>query len=204
MMIKNLESKIKTSLIIAVVSIIGGIGVSVFSMIYAFNKVSEERKNIYVLDNGVPILVNRTNQDVNRLVEYKSHINLFHTLFFTLPPDDKFIKNNIEKSMYLIDESGITQYNNLKEKNFYNQIISSSLVLSIKTDSIDFNMKDKSFKYYGTQRIDRKTSFVKRSLITSGFLQDVPRTNGNPHGVIIKKWKTEINKDIKYETKRQF
>ena len=96
-MIKNLESKIKTSLIIAVVSIIGGIGVSVFSMVYAFNKVSEERKNIYVLDNGVPILVNRTNQEVNRLVEYKSHINLFHTLFFTLPPDDAFIKNNIEK-----------------------------------------------------------------------------------------------------------
>ncbi|MCG8226379.1 conjugative transposon protein TraK [Tenacibaculum finnmarkense] len=204
MIIKNIESRIRISLIVNALTVTFAFAVVVFSIIYSFNKIQEERKKIYVLDNGVPILVNRTNQDVNRNVEYKSHINMFHSLFFTLPPDDSFIKNNLKKSMYLIDESGIAQYNNLKEKNFYNQIISSSIVLSIKTDSLIFNIENKTFRYFGTQRIDRKTSVLKRSIVTSGVLKDTPRTINNPHGVIIQKWKTESNKDLKYETKKTF
>ncbi|MFL0095997.1 conjugative transposon protein TraK [Tenacibaculum maritimum] len=204
MIIKNIESKIKLSIIVSAMALIFSFGIVIFSFVYSFGKIQEERQKIYVLDNGVPILVNRTNQDVNRNVEYKSHINMFHTLFFTLPPDDNFIKNNLKKSMYLVDESGIAQYNNLKEKNFYNQIISSSLVLSIKADSLHFNIEDKSFRFFGTQRIDRKTSVLKRQLITSGILKDAPRTINNPHGVIIQKWKTEANKDLGYETKKNF
>lgn len=203
-LIKNIESRIKLSLIVSVLAILFSSFIAVFSIVYSFNKFQEERQKIYVLDNGVPILVNRTNQDVNRDVEYKSHINLFHSLFFTLPPDDNFIKNNLKKAMYLVDESGMSQYNNLKEKNYFNQIISSSIVLSIKADSLDFNIENKSFRYYGTQRIDRKTSVLKRQLITSGRLKDVPRTINNPHGVIIEKWKTEVNKDLGYETKKTF
>ena len=149
--------------------------------------------------------MNRTNQDVNRDVEYESHINLFHFLFFTLPPDDKYINNNIAKAMYLIDESGIRELNNLKEKNYFNQIISSSIVASIKTDSLVLNKEKMTFKYYATQRYDRKTSVLKRQLITSGRLKDVfPRTNNNPHGVMIENWKTEVNKDLSYETKKTF
>lgn len=203
-LIKNIESKIKLSLAVNVLTILSSTIITVFVITYAFTKIQEERKKIYVLDNGVPILVNRTNQNVNRGVEYKSHINLFHNLFFTLPPDDSFIKDNLKKAMYLVDESGISQYNNLKEKNYFNQIISSSIILSIKTDSIKFNKEKMSFRYYGTQRIDRKTSVLKRQLITSGKLKDVPRTINNPHGVMIEKWKTEVNKDLGYETKKTF
>ena len=44
----------------------------------------ESGKKIYVLDNDVPVLVKQTGTEVNLEVECKSHINLFHTLFFTL------------------------------------------------------------------------------------------------------------------------
>lgn len=204
MIIKNIESRIRLSLIVSITSILLGGVITIFSVVYAFQKISSERDKIYVLDNGVPLLVNRTNQSVNREVEYKSHVNMFHSLFFSLPPDDKFIQNNLKKAMYLVDESGITQYNNLKERNYYNQIISSSLVLSIQADSIHYFPKTQTFRYFGTQRIDRKTSVLKRKLITSGELTDVPRTENNPHGVMIKKWKTEVNKDLGYETKKSF
>jgi hypothetical protein len=43
---------------------------------------------------------------LNRPVEYKAQIELFHRLFFTLAPDDAYIKENIQKSLYLIDDSG--------------------------------------------------------------------------------------------------
>lgn len=203
MKIKNIEGKMRLSFFVALSSLIVSAVVVGFTVVWAFNFISQERQKIYVLDNGVPILVNRSNQLENRDVEYKSHINLYHSLFFTLPPDDDFIKSNLAKAMYLVDETGLKQYNNLKEKSFFNQIISSSSVLSIKSDSInvDENLK---FTYYGTQRIDRKTSIIKRQLITSGRLEEVPRTLNNPHGLIIKDWKTLQNNDISYETKREF
>lgn len=203
MKIKNIEQKIRLTFITAFGVFLISAGIVVFTIIWSFNKISEERQKIYVLDSGVPLLVNRTNQLENRDVEYKSHINVFHNLFFTLPPDDDFIKANLEKAMYMVDESGLKQYNNLKEKSYYNQIISSSTVLSIKTDSVKV-YNDKTFEFFGTQRLDRKTSILKRELVTTGQLKDVPRTLNNPHGLLITKWKTIKNKDSSYETKKQF
>ena len=56
-------------------------------------------------------------------VEAKSHVEMFHHYFFTLAPDDKYIKYTMEKAMYLIDETGLAQYNALKEKGFYGNIM---------------------------------------------------------------------------------
>ena len=44
-------------------------------------------------------------------------------IFFTLPPDDKYIRYTMEKAMYLVDETGLAQYNTLKEKGFYSNIL---------------------------------------------------------------------------------
>jgi len=203
MKLKNIESKIRLTMFVAIGSwVLTGAIVS-FTIIYAFQFIDSERDKIYVLDNGTPVLVNRVNVLDNREVEYKKHVELFHNLFFTLPPDDDFIKQNIDQAMYLVDESGLTQYNNLKENSYYNQIISSSSVLSILKDSVKYNPENKSFEYRGIQRIDRKTTVVKRELITTGFLKDVPRTINNPHGVIITKWKTKKNEDLSNERKKQ-
>ena len=32
---------------------------------------------------------------------------MFHHYFFTLPPDDKYIRYTMEKAMYLVDETGL-------------------------------------------------------------------------------------------------
>jgi conjugative transposon TraK protein len=143
--------------------------------------------------------------EANEEIEAKSHINMFHSLFFTLPPDDEFIKNNISKSMYLIDESGLKQYNNLKEQGFYNTILANSMFLTIKTDSIDMNLSEPmQFTYFGTQRIERQTSIIKRRIITSGYLRKVQRSDNNPHGIIITNWKTLKNEDIENRLKKIF
>ena len=64
-------------------------------------------------------------------VEAKSHVEMFHHYFFTLPPDDKYIRYTMEKAMYLVDETGLAQYNTLKEKGFYSNILGTSAVFSI-------------------------------------------------------------------------
>jgi conjugative transposon TraK protein len=204
MIIKNIEQKIKLGLIVSIGSFLTALIIAGSALYFARDLINQSRKQIYVLDGNVPVLVRQTSMDVNREVEYKSHVNLYHMLFFTLPPDDDFMKNNIEKSMYLIDESGLTEYNNLKEKGYYNAILASSASLSIQTDSVQLNLETMTFSFFGTQRIERETSILKRELITTGSIQDVPRSDNNPHGCLITNWKTVLNKDLETITKKRF
>jgi conjugative transposon TraK protein len=106
--------------------------------------------------------------------------------------------------MYLVDESGVQQYNDLKENGYFNSILSSSSVLTLTTDSIALNVPQKYFRYYGKLRIDRRSSTVIRSLITEGNLKDIPRSDNNPHGVLITNWKTLENKDLENVQKNTF
>ena len=207
MLLTDLEKKLKLAKSLTISSFVFCLLVIVAIGFFAFSLIQSERKNIYVLDAGVPLLVQRTDVEVNREVEAKGHVALFHSLFFTLPPDDHFIKSNIQQAMYLIDESGLKQYNNLKEQGYYNAILANSMALSIKTDSITLDMSNgevPSFVFYGTQRIERETSILKRRIITTGFLRSAPRTDNNPHGFLITNWKTLKNEDIENRPKKVF
>ena len=204
MIIKNIEQKVKLAKLLSILSFAFSFAIVILMMMFLSKQLSESRKSIYILDKDIPILAKQTDESVNRPVEYKAHVNVFHSLFFTLTPDNKYIEYQMKKAMYLIDESGIQQYNNLKEKGLFNQILSSSAVLTIQTDSIFLDVPSKFFRYYGKQRIERKSSIVVRSLITEGYLKDVPRSQNNPHGVLIERWKTVENKDLKNEVKNNF
>ena len=185
MVIKNLENKIKLVLIICCLFLTGCIVISVSSLFVAKGMVDDAQKKIYVLDGNVPVLVQRTTMDETLDVEAKSHVELFHHLFFTLAPDDKYINYTMEKAMYLVDESGLAQYNTLKERGLFQNIIGTSSVFSIFCDSITLNKDDMTFTYYGRQRIERRTNILYREIVTTGGLKRVPRTENNPHGLMI-------------------
>lgn len=204
MLIKNIESKIKLATFISLGSFFTSVAVVTIVCVYAFKQVQSSRENIYILDKNIPIMATQTSMALNRPAEYKAHVNLFHSIFFSLTPDDKFIEYQMKNAMYLIDESGALQYNNLKEKGYFNSILSSSSVLTIETDSINIDMENKHFVYYGKQKIDRRSSTVIRSLITEGNLKDIPRSENNAHGVLITNWKTIENKDLSNVQKNSF
>ena len=202
--LKKLENKIKLVLIITSLFLTGCVVISLGSLFVARGMVADAHKKIYVLDGTVPILVKQTTMDETFEVEAKSHVEMFHNLFFTLAPDDKYIDYTIKKAMYLIDESGLAQYNALKEKGFYNNIIGTSTICSIFCDSIKLDKQKMTFTYYGRQRIERRTSILMRQLITAGSLRRVPRTENNPHGFIIVGWRTLVNKDLSESQKTDF
>ena len=168
MVIKNLENKIKLVMIVSCLFMVGCIIISLGSIFTAKGMVDDAHKKVYVLDGNVPILVQRTTMDETLDVEAKSHVELFHHLFFTLAPDDKYINYTMEKAMYLVDETGLAQYNALKEKGFYNNIMGTSAVFSIFCDSIKFDKQQMTFTYYGRQRIERRTNILMRKLVTAG------------------------------------
>ena len=204
MIIKNIEAKVRLATFIAAGSFICAIILSAIAFSFSYRMVSDARKSIYILNNNVPLQASQTDMQMNRPAEYRAHIDLFHALFFSLTPDDKYIEYQLKKAMYLVDESGVQQYNNLKENGYFNSILSSSSVLTSQTDSIALDMPRHYFKYYGKLKIDRRSSTVVRSLVTEGYLKDIPRSDNNPHGVLITGWKTLENKDLEDVQKNTF
>ena len=204
MIVKNIEAKIRLATWVAMGSFLTSIILSAICCSYAYRQVSDARKSIYILSNGIPLQANQTDMQVNRPAEYRADIDLFHSLFFSLTPDDKYIEYQLKKAMYLVDESGADQVNNLKENGFFNSVLSSSSVITLQTDSISLDMAKRYFRYYGKLKIDRRSSTVIRSLITEGYLKDIPRSDNNPHGVLIVNWKTLENKDLENVQKNTF
>jgi conjugative transposon TraK protein len=196
MLIKSIEAKIRLATMAVVFSAVSSVLICCVFAVLAYQQVSAARRSVYILDNNVPILARQTDMQMNRPAEYKAHVDLFHSIFFSLTPDDKYIQYQMKKAMYLIDESGILQLNNLKEKGYFNSVLSSSSVLTLETDSILLDVPRKYFRFYGKLKIDRRSATLIRSLVTEGHLKDIPRSENNPHGLLITGWKTLENKDL--------
>ena len=54
------------------------------------------------------------------------------------------------------------------------------------------------------RRIERRSNILMRELVTAGQLKRVPRTENNPHGLLIVNWRTLLNKDIEQKTKSNY
>lgn len=197
-MIKNIEKKFKLSFGVAIGSVLISAVTIIIVLLKTYSFVEKQREKVYVLDNGIPLLLTQSEVQENRGVERYSHVNTFHKLFFTLPPDNVYIQENIKEAAYMADESIMFEYRSLQEKRFYSTLISTSTNMTIKTDSIVFNEKNGElvFDYYGVQRLDRRSSTLLRQIHTRGSLRDIQRSSNNPHGIIIEKWRTISNNDL--------
>jgi conjugative transposon TraK protein len=198
MLIQSLEQKTRLALMTVLLTVIGSVVICGLTVFYCTRLVAQERSQIYILDGDIPFLAERSMQEANFVMEAKAHIQLFHQYFFTLPPDDDYIKWSLGKALYMADGTAMKQKQAMEENGFYSDIISSSAVCTIKCDSIQFNEHERKFKYFGTQLIKRRSRDLKRSIITVGEIENVPRTQNNPHGLLITNWRTLENKDLDY------
>ena len=198
MLIQYLEQKTRLALMTVLLTVIGSVVICGLTVFYCTRLVAQERSQIYILDGDIPFLAERSMQEANFVMEAKAHIQLFHQYFFTLPPDDDYIKWSLGKALYMADGTAMKQKQAMEENGFYSDIISSSAVCTIKCDSIQFNEHERKFKYFGTQLIKRRSRDLKRSIITVGEIENVPRTQNNPHGLLITNWRTLENKDLDY------
>ena len=200
---KNIDTAFRQMRLFTLVMIIACSFITGYGLYIANQSIHDSGKRIYILANGKALEAFASDTKENIPVEARDHIKTFHQYFFSLDPDDKVIQSNISKALYLADASAKEQYDNLKENSYYSNIISGNISQQIEADSIivDINQYPFYFKYYGKQKIIRPVSIVIRSLITEGFLRNVARSDNNPHGFLIEKWKTLENKDIKTQAR---
>ena len=180
----------------------GCIIISVSSIWTARCMVTDAQQKVYVLDGNVPILVNRTTMEETLDVEAKSHIEMFHHYSLRLLPMTSTSAIRWRRrciwSMKLVGA-----VHTLKER-LLQHIMGTSAVFSIFCDSIKFNKEKMEFTYYGRQRIERRSNILMRELVTAGQVKRVPRTENNPHGLLITNWRTLLNKDIEQKSKSNF
>lgn len=198
MLIQSLERKTRLALMTVLLTIVGNVVICGMLIAYGAKVLSEERNQVYVLDGDIPFLAQRSQEEANFVMEAKAHIQLFHQYFFTLPPDDDYIKWTLGKAMYMADGTAIKQKQAMEENGFFSDIVSSSATCTIMCDSIKLDEHSRKFTYYGTQSIRRRTKKIRRTLITTGALENVLRTQNNPHGLLITHWRTLKNIDLEY------
>ena len=198
MLIQSLESKTRLALMTVLLTIIGNVIICGILVVYGAKVLTEERNQVYILDGDIPFLAQRSQQEANFVMEAKAHIQLFHQYFFTLPPDDDYIKWTLGKAMYMADGTALKQKQAMDENGFFSDIVSSSATCTIMCDSIKLDEQSRKFTYYGTQNIRRRTKSIRRTLITTGELENTPRTQNNPHGLLITHWRTLKNIDREY------
>lgn len=200
---KNIDTAFRHIRLFSIAMIAGCIIITVFITYKCFQLSEQTQQRIYILANGKALEAYSADRKDNIPVEARDHVKMFHHYFFTLDPDDKVIQSNINKALYLADGSAKQQYDNLKENGYYSNIISGNVSQTVEPDSmfINIDVYPFYFRYKGQQKIIRPTTIVTRSLITEGYLRNVSRSDNNPHGFLIEKWKTLENKDINIQNR---
>lgn len=195
--LKNIDSAFKHIRLFSYLLILACLSISVYAIYKSYQSSTDFKNHIYILANGKALEAFAADQKSNTPVEARDHIKVFHEDFFNLSPDDKQIQATVTKALYLADACAKTQYDNLKESGFYSNLITGNISQQVSVDSIklDINQYPFAFQCFATEHLVRSTSTVTRSLITQGFLRNVPRSDNNPHGFLIERWQIVQNQD---------
>ncbi|RWU08129.1 conjugative transposon protein TraK [Pedobacter chitinilyticus] len=195
---KNIDTAFRHIRAFSLVAIIASCTICGLAIFKSLDFVAKMQQKIYVLAGGKALEALASDRRENVPVEARDHVRTFHQLFFNLDPDDKVIRESIGRALYLADASAKREYDNLKEKGYYNNIISGNVSQILRIDSVVVNLESHPylFRCIGKLEITRSTSIVLRSLVTEGELRNVNRSDNNPHGFLIENWKVIENNDM--------
>jgi conjugative transposon TraK protein len=197
--LRNIENSFRQIRLYAIIFAILCISVVGYAIWKSYDFAEKQRQKIYVLDNGKSLMLALA-QDatINRPVEAREHVRRFHELFFTLAPDKNAIESNMKRAFNLADRSAFDYYKDLSEKGYLNRIISGNVQQRIEVDSVqcDFETYPYAVKTYAKQYIIRSSNLTERSLVTSCFLVNSVRSDNNPQGFNMEKFRVLENRDI--------
>lgn len=200
---RNIETAFQLIRLFCILLVAGCLTATVLIVVNSMRSVERAHNTVYLLSAGKALEAFASDRKENIPVEARDHIRTFHQLFFTLAPDEKVINSNISRAMYLADASAKKLYDNLKENGYYAGIISGNISQSLVVDSIALDMGSYPFYFrcWATQQIVRPTSVTTRSLLTEGWLRNSARSENDPHGFLIERWRILENKDLKVENR---
>lgn len=201
---RNIDTAFRQVRLFALVVVVGALGLAGAVSYKSFRMVAALQARIYVLSGGQALPAVAANRRDHLAVEAREHVRRFHHYFFTLDPDDQVIRETVERALCLADGSAREAYESLRENNFYAALIAGNVSQSIRVDSVvvDLSREPHYFRCRAVQTITRPSSVTTRTLLTEGYLRPVARSDLNPHGFLVERWKTLENADLKTEARR--
>ncbi|RAV98854.1 conjugative transposon protein TraK [Pseudochryseolinea flava] len=201
--LKNIDSAFRYVRSFSIITFIGSLLLCCCVIFKSYQIVQDTQERIYILANDKALEAFAAERKDNIPVEARDHVKMFHLFFFTLHPDDRFIQDNISRALYLADGTAKKQYDNLRENSYYANIISGNISQEVEVTEIQIDVSSYPYRFRceAIQTIIRTTSIATRSLITEGYLRNVARSDNNPHGFLIERWKTLENKDLKTQNR---
>jgi len=189
--------------LITIVVVLGCLLFCGFVVVISNRAVFHAHEKIYVLAAGRALEAISSDRKENIPAEARDHIRSFHQYFFSLDPDEKVIRANLARALYLADASALRVSDNLKENGYYSGIVAGNISQEVAVDSIVLNTDNYPFHFrcYATERIIRPSSIATRDLQTEGWLRNTARSDNNPHGFLIERWTIIDNHDIKVESR---
>lgn len=196
---RNIDSAFKLSRTVAIAAVVGSTIFCILTVYFNHKLIREKEKQVFVIANGKIFQAFAEERGKFWSIEVKDHVKTFHYYFFTLQPDDDYIKKNITKALYLADESAKREYDNLKESAYFTSLISANVSQEIECEDLQVNLNTTpwTFRYSGKMKIVRATNIVARSIVTEGSIRTILPSDNNPHGLLIERWRVVENKDLK-------
>ncbi len=201
---KNIDSAFRTLRVFTILIVLVSSGLCCLSLYWSFRSISRQQQTVYVIGNGQAFLASSSSRKENLSAEARDHVQRFHELFFTLDPDEASIRENTTRALYLADQSAKKVYDNLRERDFYSQLVAANVNQSLKVDSIEVDLSEYPyrFRFHGTQLITRPTTQTTRNLFCQGMLREVSRSENNSHGLLIERWEILDNRDLRTRNRK--
>lgn len=200
----DIEQSFKGLKLVSLLSIAASVVIAVASVLSSYSFTEKQRQKIYVLDQGKSLLLAlQTDAIMSKELEIKDHVERFHELFFNLSPQAKAINENLDRALNLSDESAFKYSQDLAEKGYYSRIVSANITQQVIVDSVVVTDRNYPYKVktYARQYVIRESNMSEYSLVSTCQLIDIPRSDVNPHGLLIEKFQVTENNLI--ETRKR-
>lgn len=166
--------------------------------------VENSRDKVYLLSQGDALELVRSRNGVDNITaEIKNHITMFHQFFYDLDPDPIDIKSRINKSLYLIDETGKQIHFKREEALYYHQLVDGSISTRVYIDSIKPILQNNIYHciIYARLKYIRSSKVTEKRINSECIIRNVARTDNNPHGFMIEQYRLTNNSTIYEEAK---
>ncbi|MFI8380554.1 conjugal transfer protein TraK [Leeuwenhoekiella sp. NPDC079379] len=160
---------------------------SCFSVWMAHNINNKALNSAFAINtDGTIIPLKLVNQKENFKVEALAHLELFHSYFYNI--DASNYEKNLEKALWLGNNSIDNLYRQKKTDGVYNRLIQYSLVQQVLSidSQIDEQQGEQTFRTVTVFEINRGSTIDTYELVSTGNLILVDRNfPKNPHGLLI-------------------
>lgn len=195
----QIHKKEKFNRLILLITIIGSILIVGIVSIYAMGVVKEGKKNVYVLYNDSN-LVRATSTDITNTQDIlmKKSIETMNQLIYQQFPNTENVNTQLKRAIANSDNSVNGAINQLKNQNFFDNILSQGMYSLLLKDTImlDYSKKPIEFMYLGKLKISKNDMSVFRSIKTSGTIEYTGIVNNISDGFIIRRFKVVEDQPI--------